>query len=220
MSDQAKEELTIEEQLQGLEGLLYVCGEEGVDLDQIQVVFDLESRKEAKKLVKKLERKYIDDERGLMIISSSSVYKLTTLPRYSAYYQKLLTVSKTRLSNAMLEVLSIIAYKQPVTRIEVEKIRAVSCDVVVRKLLALSLVKEAGRADTVGRPKLYKTTDDFLDYFGISDLSELPELLDDIEADESEDTDLFQSKYREDGVDEEEEAIEAEPLLQSEENVV
>ena len=99
------------------------------------------------------------------------------------------------LSQAALEVLAIVAYNQPITRIEIDELRGVSCSHVIRKLLAKGLLKEAGKSDMPGRPNLYKTTSEFLDYFGLATIEDLPTLnINDNETDEKE---LFTSIYKE-----------------------
>ena len=100
------------------------------------------------------------------------------------------------LSQAALEVLAIVAYNQPITRIEIEELRGVSCSHIIRKLLAKGLLKEAGKSDMPGRPNLYKTTSEFLDYFGLATINDLPDIK--IEHSEEDDTELFTSIYKED----------------------
>lgn len=111
------------------------------------------------------------------IIEVAGVYKMTTKKDHAIYLKRLIQNPNQRgLSNAALEVLAIVAYRQPITRHEIENIRGASSDNVLRKLLTFSLIEEAGRLEGPGRPILFRTTDDFLDYFGIKTLEELPEL--------------------------------------------
>lgn len=122
-----------------------------------------------------LEREYAS--RGLQIIKIAHGHMLATRPQYSVYIEKFLNSPfAVTLSPQALETLSIIAYKQPVTKIEIENIRGVLCDAVIDTLLDKRLIKESGRSDQVGRPILYSTTIEFLKHFGLHDLGELPKL--------------------------------------------
>ncbi len=202
--------LDTNEMLRILEGLMFICGEDGVTVEQVGYVLDLELE-DAEELLELLRDTFEEEHRGLKVSNVYNTYKVMTVKEHSKYYQKLIKIPTTKLSGASLEILSIVAYKQPVTRIEIEKIRGVSCDVVMRKLLALGLVKEAGRAKTVGRPKLYKTSDEFLDYFGLTSIEELPELLIDYTELEKElDQNIFDTRYREDVSDEADDDISVE----------
>lgn len=164
-----------------LEGLLYITGEDGLTLSQIAVALEV-SEEEAKMMVEMLKNEYDKNGRGITIINTANVYKMTTSERYYEYYKRIYQDQhRTRLSNAAMEVLAIIAYKQPITRAEIEDIRGTNSDHIVRRLLAMSLIKEVGRLETPGRPMVLGTTDDFLDYFNLVSLDELPELLEDID---------------------------------------
>ncbi|MCX2745903.1 SMC-Scp complex subunit ScpB [Mangrovivirga sp. M17] len=125
--------------------------------------------------IDKLSKKYQDDEYAFEIIKSGGGYQFLTKPAYQASIGILLKQkSKRRLSTSALETLSIIAYKQPITKSEVEQIRGVNCDYAVNKLLEKELVIIKGKADTIGKPLLYGTSENFMDYFGINSLNELP----------------------------------------------
>src|SRR5699024_453441 len=117
------------------------------------------------------------------------------------YYQKLLTTEDNNtLSQAALETLAIIAYNQPITRVKVDELRGISNNHIIRKLVAKGLIKEGGRSNMPGRPILYETTSEFLDYFGLSSIEDLPDMRDFLEEEEKEtedDVDLYQSKYKE-----------------------
>jgi len=115
-------------------------------------------------------------DRGLQIVRVAGGYQMCTRPEYAEYISALLSPVRTRLSRAALETLAIIAYKQPITQPEIDAIRGVNSDGVIKTLLERGLIKQVGRRETVGRPILYGTTDEFLNYFGLNDLSELPEL--------------------------------------------
>lgn len=122
-----------------------------------------------------LSEKYKSAEFSFSLVQSGGGYQFLTKPEYQASIGILLKQqSKRRLSNSALETLAIIAYKQPVTKNEIEQIRGVNCDYAVQKLLEKELLEIKGKADTIGRPLLYGTNKKFMDYFGINDLKELP----------------------------------------------
>lgn len=165
-----------QERLGILEGLLFAVGDEGVSLEQLEYVIDV-NEVEVKSLILDLKDRYKQISSGIDIIEVAGVYKMTTKKDHAIYLKRLIQNPNQRgLSNAALEVLAIIAYRQPITRHEIENIRGASSDNVLRKLLTFSLIEEAGRLEGPGRPILFRTTDDFLDYFGIKTLEELPEL--------------------------------------------
>lgn len=183
-----------------LEGLLFVVGEDGLTLDQIEEVLELKEE-EAKEVVNELKHSYENEDRGLRIDFLGNRLKLTTKFEHREYYQKLLENTETNtLSQAALETLAIIAYNEPITRMQIDKLRGVGSSQMIRKLVAKGLVKESGRSDLPGRPILYETTNDFLDYFGLSNIKELPDMEKYIEASEAEieeEKDLYTSKYKE-----------------------
>jgi len=126
-----------------------------------------------------LQKKYQSDEFSFEPVRSGGGYQYLTKPAYQASIGILLKQqSKKRLSNSSLETLAIIAYKQPVTKAEVEQIRGVNCDYSIQKLLEKELIEIKGKAETVGRPIIYGTSKNFIDYFGINDISELPTIKD------------------------------------------
>ena len=183
-----------------LEGLLFVVGEDGLTLDQIEEVLEI-TEDEVKALVNDLKQSYETEDRGLRIDFLGNRLKLTTKFEHRQYYQKLLENPETNiLSQAALETLAIIAYNEPVTRMQVDKIRGVSSSQMIRKLVAKGLIKESGRSDLPGRPILYETTNDFLDYFGLKNIEELPDMekyIEEAEEDTEEEKDLYTSKYKE-----------------------
>lgn len=183
-----------------LEGLLFVVGEDGLNIDQIKDVLEIEED-EAKQLILDLKEDYNNDNRGLRIDFLGNKIKLTTKPEHKEYYQKLLENPETNaLSQASLETLAIIAYNQPVTRIQVDELRGVSTSQMIRKLVAKGFIKEGGRSNLPGRPILYETTNEFLDYFGLSSIEDLPDMRDFItttETEEEENVDLYHSRYKE-----------------------
>ena len=117
-------------------------------------------------------------DRGLQIIRIAGGYQMCTRPEYGEYISTLLKPERTRLSRAALETVAIIAYRQPITQPEIDAVRGVNSDGVLKTLLERNLIRQVGRKETVGRPILYATSDEFLNYFGLSDLSELPDLRD------------------------------------------
>lgn len=125
--------------------------------------------------LEKIRDRYSGDAYSFELIKSGGGYQFLTKPAYQASIGILLKQqSKKRLSNSSLETLAIIAYKQPITKTEVEQIRGVNCDYAVNKLLEKELVEIKGKSENIGRPLLYGTSPKFMDYFGINDLKELP----------------------------------------------
>ena len=183
-----------------IEGLLFVVGDDGLDLDEISKILEI-SKDETKELIKELQNDYQSSDRGIRIDFLGDKLKLTTKKEHNIYYQKLLTTEdNNNLSQAALETLAIIAYNQPITRVKVDELRGISNNHIIRKLVAKGLIKEGGRSNMPGRPILYETTSEFLDYFGLSSIDELPDMRDFLEEDEKEtedDVDLYQSKYKE-----------------------
>lgn len=178
-----------------IEGLLYVQGDLGLTLRQIEEVLNIDEET-AKKLVYNLKAYYDDSKRGLRINFLGNTIKITTREEHKEYYQKLLENPTTHtLSPQALEVLAIIAYNEPVTRATVEKLRGVDSSYVMRSLLAKGLIKESGKSDLPGRPILYKTTDDFLDYFGLASKDDLPKI-EELEE-ERQPKDIYKSIYKE-----------------------
>ncbi|MCB4995943.1 segregation/condensation protein B [Streptococcus mutans] len=162
--------------LSKIEALLFVAGEDGLSLRQLATLLDIPVTallQQLEKLAQKYER---DDNSALSLLESSKTYKLVTKKDYAdllRQYSK--TPINQSLSRASLEVLSIIAYKQPITRIEVDNIRGVNSSSAISKLQAFDLIQEAGKKEVLGRPNLYVTSDYFLDYMGINSLEELPD---------------------------------------------
>lgn len=177
-----------------LEGLLFVVGDDGITLSEICNVLEIDEDT-AKELVLSLKSDYQKEDRGLRIDYLGNSLKLTTKREHKEYYKKLIEESNHTLSQAALETLAIIAYNEPITRIKVDEIRGISSTQMIRKLVAKGFIKEVGRENIPGKPILYKTTDDFLDYFGLSSKDDLPKLEDKEEG--NIETDLFLSKYKE-----------------------
>lgn len=158
-----------------IESLLFVSGEP-LGLKNIAEIIQCDS-KYTDKLLKEMTAIYEDNSRGIKLISIDDNYQLVTKPYNSEYIQKLLKTNKRQsLSQASLEALAIIAYKQPVTRIDIDEIRGVKSDRAIVSLNEKNLIKECGRLEAPGRPILYGTTEEFLRYFNLSNLEELPSL--------------------------------------------
>ena len=159
-----------------LEGLLFVVGEEGLTLTQIEDILSL-TEDAAKELLSQLRDDYEKEDRGIRINFLGNTFKLTTKKEHKEYYRKLIENPETNvLSQAALETLAIVAYNQPVTKAFVEQIRGVDCSAVLGNLVVKGLVEERGRLELPGRPLLYGTTANFLRCLGITSLEELPPL--------------------------------------------
>lgn len=159
-----------------IEGVLFAFGEEGVEKEQLMLALGLESV-EFDALIENYKRSLTATDRGLELVEFGSIYKLITKSELHETISDMLEFNKNRqLSQAALETLAIIAYKQPITRLEIEEIRGVNSDMMCRRLEALDLIKECGRADSVGRPILYEVTNSFMDVFKLTTLKELPEI--------------------------------------------
>ncbi len=187
-----------------LEGVLFVVGDEGITLKKICEIMDI-SLEEAKGLLKKLKSSYESEDRGIRISYLGDAFKLTTKQEHKEYYKKLVENPENNLLSASaLEVLAIVAYNQPITRVEIDEMRGVSSSHMVRRLVAKGLLKEAGKSTMPGRPNLYKTTSDFLDYFGLATIEDLPKMdVGKYENDEKEEKDLFTSIYKEENITDE-----------------
>ncbi|MBQ2658909.1 MAG: SMC-Scp complex subunit ScpB [Erysipelotrichaceae bacterium] len=159
-----------------VEGLLYIVGEDGAKLEQLAAAID-RSLEDTRTILDNIRIKYAAETFGIELVGYGSVYKFISKKAVFPYAQELFGASKPNtLSQAALETLAIIAYKQPITRIEIEELRGVSAEVMLRKLLARNLIREAGRSEAVGRPILYEVTEEFMDSFKLYTLNELPDL--------------------------------------------
>ena len=179
-----------------LEGMLFIVGDEGTSINEMVRVLGV-SEDEVKLLLMELKKDYENDNRGLRISYLGNAFKLTTKEEHRDYYEKLVIDNKTtNLSNAALEVLAIIAYNEPITRLEIDEIRGVNSGQIVRRLLAHGLIKACGKADSIGKPNLYRTTNDFLDYFGLSSKDDLPDIMYQ-QREENDNGDLYDTTYKE-----------------------
>lgn len=182
-----------------LESLLFAAGDEGLSIKQICHVLEI-TENEAYGLVDELRKEYeVNENRGITIAVLAGTYQLVTKRRLSKYLQKLVeNTQHPSISQAALETVAIIAYKQPITRVEIEEIRGVKTERPIRSLLAKGLIKETGRKEGIGRPILYGTTREFLDYFGLKNLKDLPPLPDAaMDGANEEEADLFYDKFQE-----------------------
>ena len=179
-----------------LEGMLFIVGDEGTTIKEMSNVLGV-SEEEVKKLLLELKKDYEDKNRGLRISYLGNAFKLTTKEEHKEFYEKLVMDTKTtNLSNAALEVLAVIAYNEPITRLKVDEVRGVNSSQIIRRLLARGFIKVCGKDDTIGKPNLYKTTNEFLDYFGLSSKEDLPELIRN-EVVENDSEDLYNTTYKE-----------------------
>ena len=159
-----------------LEGLLFLCGDDGLSIEQAAASMDA-SEEYVAELFDNLQKYYLQESRGIEIARFGEKYRFLSKAFIHEAAKKLFqTSTEAKLSNAALETLAIIAYKQPITRVEIEEIRGVGADVMLRKLVARGLIQEDGRSEAAGRPILYSVTDEFLDSFKLLSLDELPEL--------------------------------------------
>lgn len=158
-----------------IEAILFTMGE-AVELDRLAAAVE-HDEDTVRKIIRNMMDQYEEEDRGIQIIELEGAFQLCTKPTMYESIIKITHVPKKHvLSDVLLETLSIIAYKQPITKIEIEAIRGVKCDHAVNKLVEYNLVSEAGRLDAPGRPILFGTTEEFLRNFGIQSLDDLPVL--------------------------------------------
>lgn len=182
-----------------MESLLFAAGDEGLSLKQLAEVLEVDEFK-ASEMIEELRREYdSNDKRGIMIVQLAGTLQLATKKENAIYLKKLVdSPNTTTLSQAALETLAIIAYKQPITRAEIEEIRGVKTERPLHTLMGKALIKEVGRAEGTGRAYLYGTTREFLDYFGLKNIEELPQLPDKLDEEfVQEEADLFFENFNE-----------------------
>lgn len=156
-----------------IESILFTMGD-SVELSKLAKVLELD-KKEVKDIIEQMQKNYEAEDRGITITELDGAYQMCTKPQMYDYLIKVAKQPKHyALTDVLLETLSIIAYKQPITRAEIEKIRGVSCSHAVSRLVDYNLVCELGRLDAPGRPLLFGTTEEFLRTFGVSSIEELP----------------------------------------------
>ncbi|MBB6448983.1 segregation and condensation protein B [Geomicrobium halophilum] len=177
-----------------LETLLYVSGDEGLEVRRAAEAVGIDKSR----VITELERiasQYEEEGRALSVQQFGESFKMVTRAEFSEYVERYASPpQRGTLSQAALETLAIVAYEQPVTRLDVEEIRGVKVDRAMTTLVGKGLVEESGRAKGVGRAILYKTTPRFLDVFNLSSLDDLPTINDN---EQTEQMDLFMSSYRE-----------------------
>jgi segregation and condensation protein B len=180
-----------------VESLLFAAGDEGLTVKQLMHVLDMEQL-EVEQLIDELIKIYRKDKtRGISIIEIAGTYQFATKKQHSGYLKKLVeSPHASTLSQAALETLAIIAYKQPITRAEIEEIRGVKTERPLHTLSAKALIKEVGRAEGAGRAILYGTTKEFLDHFGLKNIGELPPLTEKEEEFNQEEADLFFESFQ------------------------
>lgn len=178
-----------------IEGLLFVSGSDGLTSKQMAAITELDE-KTVEHILNELKYEYENAARGVQMLESEKHYYLASKPEHSDYYRKLRTNAHTsKLTQASLETLAIVAYNQPITRTEVEEIRGVKSDRPIQTILSRGLIEEVGRKNTIGRPMMFGTTIDFLTYFGLRSIDELPPLNDQIDEDDvSEEASLYFDK--------------------------
>lgn len=182
LNNEEKPALTREEMMGAMECVLFVTGE---PLPKVEIarLFSL-SDLELNVLLREMESELEVNKRGIRLFATEDTVQLVTNPDYNEWLVKLLAPPKEKnLSDSMMETLSVIAYRQPVTRADIEAVRGVRCEYAVSQLLKQGFIKELGRKDVVGRPMLFGTTDEFLHRFKLHSLEELPPMPE-IEADE------------------------------------
>ena len=158
-----------------VEAILFTMGE-SVELERIAKTLELDTER-TKKIIEHLMQRYEDDGVGVKIMELDGSYQMCTKGEMYEYLVKIAKQPKKHvLTDVLLETLSIIAYKQPITKAEIEKIRGVSCDHAVNKLVEYNLVQELGRLDAPGRPIVFGTTEEFLRNFGVDSTDNLPEI--------------------------------------------
>lgn len=161
-----------------IEAILFATGD-AISLKQISATIQ-QDEKTTKKIILNLIEKYETKNSGIKIIQINDSFQMCTNPIYFPYIKNLCSIPQAKgLSQTLLETLAIIAYKQPVTKSQIENIRGVNCDHSINTLIKYNLIEEKGRLDTIGKPIVFGTTTQFLKYFGFSNINEMPNLKDD-----------------------------------------
>lgn len=156
-----------------IEGLLFLSGEEGLSIEQLSDAIQID----AGSFIETLKEEYRNPDKGFELVEFANRYKFITKEFVYPYAKNIFEeVKAPSLSPAALETLAIIAYKQPITRVEIEEIRGVNCEMMLKKLQLRNLIEAKDRKDVIGKPLLYTVTDEFLDTFQLESLKELPEL--------------------------------------------
>ncbi len=165
--------MSYDERISAIECILFVSGEP-VSVLQLQRALGI-TQLEILHLLEAMQSLYESEERGILLYRTEETAQLVSNRKYAQYVEELLQPAQTKsFSQSMLETLSIVAYRQPVTRAEIEAVRGVRCEYSVSQLVKLGLIQELGRKDSVGRPMLFGTTDAFLRQFGLTSVKDLP----------------------------------------------
>lgn len=180
-----------------IEALLFVAGDEGLSLEELSTLLEMSTQEIYAELMQ-LQQKYETAKSGLTLLEVGNRFELATKKAYSSVIKKYaVSPFATSLSQAALETLAIIAYRQPITRMEIDEIRGVQSSGSLHKLVLRSLIEEKGRIEAPGRPIIYGTTDYFMDYFGLKELSELPDISELTTEEEESETELFYERFTE-----------------------
>lgn len=167
--------MNLEEVKSIIEALLFTWGDP-LSSKEISNIMSIDKRK-IDDIMEDMIKEFDDNQRGLRIVKMEDMYQIGTRPRHYDYIKKLnYSTRKRNLSNAALETLSIIAYKQPIIKSEIDHIRGVKCDRAIETLLSRNLIKEVGRLDKPGKPIIYATTEEFLKAFALETIDNLPNL--------------------------------------------
>ena len=162
--------------LKGLiEEILYIWGEP-ININDLSAIITDADKKQIKIAIDEMVAERKQNQSGLLINNFDGEYQFVTRVKHDKYFSSLVKKTEKKLTSSALETLSIIAYKQPITRAEVDKIRGINSQTTIDNLLDRGLIKENGRLDKIGKPIIYVTTTSFLQYFNISSLEELPEI--------------------------------------------
>jgi segregation and condensation protein B len=180
-----------------IETLLYIQGQKGISPHDIKKIFNI-GIQEARKEIKKFQKKYNKIESGLQIIEFNDIFKIATRKEEKENILKLINkIKKQKLSSSAIETIGIIAYKQPITKSEINNIRGISSEGVVNTLLRKQLIEKKGISNKIGKPILYGITNKFYDYFNIKSLDELPNIEEIENLSNEESFDLFGSQREE-----------------------
>jgi len=181
-----------------IEALLFVVGDDGLTIKQLSQLLG-EAEEIVVQAMEALRTTYEEDlARGVTVKEIAGVYQLITKSELADTIQRLVENPTVQsLSQASLEVLAIVAYKQPITRVAIEDLRGVKCERPIQTLASRGLIKEVGRSEGTGRAILYGTTKEFLNYFGLNSIEEMPALPEDELVETEQETDLFMTKFQE-----------------------
>lgn len=163
-----------QERIRAILEALLLAAEDPVPFDRFADVFDGVDEWTVHRALRSLQLEYDGENRGIHLVEVAGGYRLRTNPDLADHVRAFFEAEPVRLSNAAMETLAIVAYRQPLTRAEIEEIRGVNCSGMLKKLREFDLVDVIGQLDDIGQPHLYGTTDRFLEFFGLENLSELP----------------------------------------------